>query len=37
MNIDERIEALTPSVELIASMHQERMSKMLDILERMAA
>ena len=40
MNIDERIAALTQSVELLASRHQDlenkwdaRMGKMLDILE----
>jgi hypothetical protein len=43
MNIDERIEALTQSVELLASMHQdleqkwdERMGKMLDIQDKLA-
>jgi hypothetical protein len=42
MNIDERIEALTQTVELLAHMHQdnekkwdERLGKMLDIVERL--
>ena len=42
MNIDERIEALTQSVELLAHMHQdseakwtERFGKMLDIVEHL--
>ena len=42
MNIDERIEALTQSVELLASMHQDlekkwdgRMARMLELLESM--
>ena len=41
MTLDERIEALTQSVELLASMHQDlekkwdgRMGKMVEILER---
>ncbi|MGA3017817.1 MAG: hypothetical protein ABSF62_11915 [Bryobacteraceae bacterium] len=42
MNIDERIEALTQTVELLAHMHQDlekkwdqRFGKMLDIVERL--
>jgi len=42
MTTDERIEALTQSVELLALMHQdiekkwdERLGKMLDIVERL--
>ena len=43
MTLDERIEALTQSVELLASMHQDlekkwdgRMGKMVEILERVS-
>jgi hypothetical protein len=39
MNIDERIEALTQSVELLASLHKDgekRMDRLASVVERMA-